>query len=110
MDGSFLDLNGETMETEVDDFFREIYKMLKFFQQKYKKAEQEREKVVGGKKQTGEANESEQDQPITLLCSSVIEQIKEFKVHLKYISVLLSLWDMYNNCINISSMRFFNTS
>uniref|UniRef100_A0A8C7ME80 Dynein axonemal heavy chain 12 n=1 Tax=Oncorhynchus kisutch TaxID=8019 RepID=A0A8C7ME80_ONCKI len=40
MDGSFLDLNGESMEVEVDEFFREIYKMLKFFQQKQKKAEQ----------------------------------------------------------------------
>ncbi|XP_048874195.1 dynein axonemal heavy chain 12 isoform X2 [Brienomyrus brachyistius] len=88
MDGSFLDLNGETMETEVDDFFREIYKMFKFFQQKYKKAEQEREKVTGGKKQTGEANESERDQPITLLCSSVIEQIKEFKENIPTVAIL----------------------
>uniref|UniRef100_H3B7G7 Dynein axonemal heavy chain 12 n=1 Tax=Latimeria chalumnae TaxID=7897 RepID=H3B7G7_LATCH len=37
MDGAFLELNGESMETEVDEFFREVYKMLKFFQQKQKK-------------------------------------------------------------------------
>uniref|UniRef100_G1KED4 Dynein axonemal heavy chain 12 n=1 Tax=Anolis carolinensis TaxID=28377 RepID=G1KED4_ANOCA len=37
MDGAFSDLNGEKMETEVDEFFREIYKTLRFFQQKLKK-------------------------------------------------------------------------
>uniref|UniRef100_A0A8C8DLQ1 Dynein axonemal heavy chain 12 n=1 Tax=Oryzias sinensis TaxID=183150 RepID=A0A8C8DLQ1_9TELE len=47
MDGSFLDLNGETMETQVDEFYREIYKMLKFFQQKQSKAAQELAKTYG---------------------------------------------------------------
>uniref|UniRef100_A0A8C4T2P1 Dynein axonemal heavy chain 12 n=1 Tax=Erpetoichthys calabaricus TaxID=27687 RepID=A0A8C4T2P1_ERPCA len=45
MDGAFLDLNGETMEGEVDEFFREVFKMLKFFEQKQKKAEQEMQKA-----------------------------------------------------------------
>uniref|UniRef100_A0A8C3D352 Dynein axonemal heavy chain 12 n=1 Tax=Cairina moschata TaxID=8855 RepID=A0A8C3D352_CAIMO len=45
MDGAFLELNGELMEAEVDDFSREIYKMSKFFQQKQKKIQQELKKT-----------------------------------------------------------------
>uniref|UniRef100_A0A4W6DYT1 Dynein axonemal heavy chain 12 n=1 Tax=Lates calcarifer TaxID=8187 RepID=A0A4W6DYT1_LATCA len=47
MDGSFQDLDGESMEVKVDEFFREIFKTLKFFQQKQNKAEQEMEKIAG---------------------------------------------------------------
>uniref|UniRef100_A0A8C7GUY5 Dynein axonemal heavy chain 12 n=1 Tax=Oncorhynchus kisutch TaxID=8019 RepID=A0A8C7GUY5_ONCKI len=71
MDGSFLDLNGESMEVEVDEFFREIYKMLKFFQQKQKKAEQ----MVGGgvKRRPGEEDPGKQERPTALICSTVME-------------------------------------
>lgn len=81
MDGSFLDLNGESLEVEVDEFFREIYKMLKFFQQKQKKAEQEREKLAKApRRKPGEEDPSKQESPSRLMCSMVMEQIKEFKV------------------------------
>lgn len=77
MDGSFLDLNGESMEVEVDEFFREVFKMLKFFQQKQNKAEQDMKKTAGGPpRQT----ERKQENPTITLCSTVMEQIKEFKV------------------------------
>uniref|UniRef100_A0A674AX37 Dynein axonemal heavy chain 12 n=1 Tax=Salmo trutta TaxID=8032 RepID=A0A674AX37_SALTR len=71
MDGSFLDLNGESMEVEVDEFFREIYKMLKFFQQKQKKAEQ----MAGGgvKRRPGEEDPGKQERPTALICSTVME-------------------------------------
>uniref|UniRef100_G1PAG5 Dynein axonemal heavy chain 12 n=1 Tax=Myotis lucifugus TaxID=59463 RepID=G1PAG5_MYOLU len=42
MDGGFLDLNGESMEADVDEFSREIFKTLKFFQMKLKKELQEK--------------------------------------------------------------------
>uniref|UniRef100_A0A8B9ZYI3 Dynein axonemal heavy chain 12 n=1 Tax=Anas zonorhyncha TaxID=75864 RepID=A0A8B9ZYI3_9AVES len=45
MDGAFLELNGEVMEAEIDDFSREIYKMSKLFQQKQKKIQQELKKT-----------------------------------------------------------------
>uniref|UniRef100_A0A672VCY4 Dynein axonemal heavy chain 12 n=1 Tax=Strigops habroptila TaxID=2489341 RepID=A0A672VCY4_STRHB len=45
MDGTFMELNGESMETEVDEFFREIHKMSRFFQQKQKKMQQEKDKT-----------------------------------------------------------------
>ena len=81
MDGSFLDLNGEGMETEVDELFRESYKMLKSFQQKQKKADQEQEKRPdGGKAKQRQEDQSKQENPIILMCSRVLDQIKEFKV------------------------------
>ena len=47
MDGGFLDLNGEAMETDVEEFSREIFKTLKFFQTKQKKELQEKRKHTG---------------------------------------------------------------
>nr|XP_046220993.1 dynein axonemal heavy chain 12 [Oncorhynchus gorbuscha] len=86
MDGSFLDLNGESMEVEVDEFFREIYKMLKFFQQKQKKAEQ----TAGGgvKRRPGEEDPGKQERPTALICSTVMEQVKDFKEHIPTVSIL----------------------
>ncbi|XP_045065490.1 dynein axonemal heavy chain 12 [Coregonus clupeaformis] len=86
MDGSFLDLNGESMEVEVDEFFREIYKMLKFFQQKQKKAEQ----MAGGgvKRRPGEEDPGKQERPTALICSTVMEQVKDFKEHIPMVSIL----------------------
>lgn len=81
MDGSFLDLNGESMEVEVDEFLREIYKCQKMFQQKWKKAEQESENVAAVKRQPGEEDRDKQESPTAAVCCRVIEQIKEFKVH-----------------------------
>ena len=37
MDGAFLDLDAEFVEAEVDEYWREIYKIQKFFNQKMKK-------------------------------------------------------------------------
>lgn len=81
MDGSFQDLDGESMEVKVDEFFREIFKMLKLFQQKQNKAEQEMEKIAGSTGQRpNEDDARKQESPTILLCSTVMEQIKEFKV------------------------------
>uniref|UniRef100_H2M1P1 Dynein axonemal heavy chain 12 n=1 Tax=Oryzias latipes TaxID=8090 RepID=H2M1P1_ORYLA len=89
MDGSFLDLNGETMETQVDEFYREIYKMLKFFQQKQSKAAQEVAKTYGkAEGQPDEKNSSKQECPTVNLCSIVIEQIQKFKDYIPVVSIL----------------------
>ena len=79
MDGAFLDLNGEGMETEVDELFRESFKMHKSLQQRQKKADQEQDKQAGG----GRAKQKDQgkpENPILHMCSRVLEQIQEFKV------------------------------
>lgn len=111
MDGSFLDLNGESMEVEVDEFFREIYKMLKFFQQKQKKAEQ----MAGGgvKRRPGEEDPGKQERPTALICSTVMEQVKDFKVTTwkqlqcgNFCLVLVGcLWG-YNGCLNYRPVVF----
>ncbi|XP_051515044.1 dynein axonemal heavy chain 12-like [Myxocyprinus asiaticus] len=88
MDGSFLDLNGESIELEVEEYLREIYKMLKFFQQKQKKAEQEREKIIGIKRKPKEEEEGKQENATILICSSVVEQVKEFKEYIPMVSTL----------------------
>lgn len=79
MDGCFQTLDGESMEVKVDEFFREIFKMLKFFQQKQMKAEQEKEKAAGRTEAKEEAPKK-QDSPTTQLCNIVMEQVKDFKV------------------------------
>uniref|UniRef100_A0A8C8BVI3 Dynein axonemal heavy chain 12 n=1 Tax=Otus sunia TaxID=257818 RepID=A0A8C8BVI3_9STRI len=45
MDGTFLELNGESMEAEVDEFYREIYKVSRIFQQKQKQIQQKLKKT-----------------------------------------------------------------
>ncbi|MGH0136030.1 UNVERIFIED_CONTAM: hypothetical protein FKN15_058794 [Acipenser sinensis] len=94
MDGAFQDLNGESMEVEVDEFFREIYKMLKFFQQKQKKAELELQKAAPKKrgaedKEREKEEEEEKKQSHTVeICAVVMEQVKEFKDYIPTVSIL----------------------
>lgn len=81
MDGSFQDLNGETMEVKVDEFYREIFKILKFFQQKKIKAAQEMERISEKRRQhPTEDDVTKEENPTISLCSAVMEQIKNFKV------------------------------
>ncbi|CAJ1084997.1 dynein heavy chain 12%2C axonemal [Xyrichtys novacula] len=89
MDGSFKDLDGESMEGKVDEFFREVFKTLKFFQQKQNKAEQEMEKMSGPtKRQAGVDSPRKRENPTILLCSTVLEQIKDFKNYIPLVSTL----------------------
>ncbi|XP_038668758.1 dynein heavy chain 12, axonemal [Scyliorhinus canicula] len=90
MDGSFLDLNGESMEAEVDEFFREIYKMLKFFRQKQKKAELERRKSAPRRRLVAEeeVEEEKKESASVTICSVVMAQIKDFKEIVPLVSIL----------------------
>nr|XP_008166211.1 dynein axonemal heavy chain 12 isoform X1 [Chrysemys picta bellii] len=88
MDGAFLDLNGESMETEVDEFFREIYKMLKVFQQKQKKAELEKKTLHRRAIVEEKLEEEKKDNPTITMCSSVMEQIKDFKENIPTVTIL----------------------
>uniref|UniRef100_A0A3B4A2Y1 Dynein axonemal heavy chain 12 n=1 Tax=Periophthalmus magnuspinnatus TaxID=409849 RepID=A0A3B4A2Y1_9GOBI len=86
MDGSFQGLNGESMEVEVDEFFRDIFKMLKFFQQRQSKVGQEGEKKP--KQKPGHEDSSKQESPTVTLCRTVLQEIKEFKEHVPLVSIL----------------------
>lgn len=80
MDGTFLELNGESMEAEVDEFFREIYKASRLFQQKQKKIQQELKKTSQHRTVEEKTEEETKANPTLTMCSSVLEQIKDFKV------------------------------
>lgn len=81
MDGSFLDLDGESMGVKVDEFLREIFNMFKFFQQRQKKAALEKDKAVKDEKQKPiEVDLKPQESPTIQLCLTVIDWVKEFKV------------------------------
>lgn len=79
MDGEFLELNGEIMEAELDEFSREIYKMSKLFQQKQKKIQQELKKTSHRTTEEKKVEEIKTNPTLTM-CSSVLEQMKDFKV------------------------------
>ncbi|XP_069795725.1 dynein axonemal heavy chain 12 isoform X2 [Narcine bancroftii] len=90
MDGSFLDLNGESLEVEVDEFFREVYKMLKFFRQKEKKAEVEKKKAAPRRRLVAEEEEAEEkkENATIAMCDVVMAQIKDFKEVVPIVSIL----------------------
>ncbi|KAG7228180.1 hypothetical protein INR49_013343 [Caranx melampygus] len=102
MDGSFQDLDGESMEVKVDEIYRESFKMLKFFQQKQNKAEQEMEKIAGKPRKD---DPRKQENPTILLCSTVMEHIKEFKDHIPVVSILCNAgirarhWDQMSKIV-----------
>jgi hypothetical protein len=81
MDGGFLDLNGESMEADIDDFSREVFRTLKFFHAKQKKELQERRKAARKRSLMEEKPEEEpKENPTITMCTTVMEQIKSFKV------------------------------
>uniref|UniRef100_A0A2K5C589 Dynein axonemal heavy chain 12 n=1 Tax=Aotus nancymaae TaxID=37293 RepID=A0A2K5C589_AOTNA len=69
MDGGFLDLNEESMKADVEEFSREIFKTLKFFQMKLKKELQEKRKVAGKRLLEEEKIEEEsKENPTITMC------------------------------------------
>ncbi|XP_070246928.1 dynein axonemal heavy chain 12 isoform X4 [Myotis yumanensis] len=89
MDGGFLDLNGESMEADVDEFSREIFKTLKFFQMKLKKELQEKRKLAKRRSLGEERVEEEpKENPTINMCSTVMENIKVFKENIPTVSIL----------------------
>ncbi|XP_029397555.1 dynein heavy chain 12, axonemal [Mus pahari] len=89
MDGGFLDLNGESMETDIDDFSREVFRTLKFFHAKQKKELQERRKAARKQSSMEEKPEEEpKENPTITMCTTVMEQIKAFKEYIPTVSIL----------------------
>ncbi|XP_072306337.1 dynein axonemal heavy chain 12 [Eucyclogobius newberryi] len=82
MDGTFQGLNGESMEVEVDEFYRSIFKTLKVFQQKQNKAEQETDKAKE------DEDSIKKNSPSVTLCSTVLGEVKEFKGTVPLVSIL----------------------
>ena len=80
MDGAFLDLNAEETQAEVDDFGRELYKLVKTFTAKSKTKKKERD--LGGGVRRADAGKAEQsaDPPPLRMATGTLEHIKDFKV------------------------------
>ena len=80
MDGAFLDLNAEETQAEVDDFGRELYKLVKTFTAKSKTKKKERD--LGGGVRRADAGKVEQsaDPPPLRMATGTLEHIKDFKV------------------------------
>ncbi|XP_061837093.1 dynein axonemal heavy chain 12-like [Nerophis lumbriciformis] len=88
MDGSFQELDGEGMEVKLDEFFREIFKMLKYFQQQKSKGKQEIRKPTGTRGRRAEDDTNKDSNSTIVLCSTVLEQIKDFREYIPLVSVL----------------------
>ncbi|XP_077977539.1 dynein axonemal heavy chain 12-like [Glandiceps talaboti] len=92
MDGAFLELNSEAIEGEVDEFWREIYKITKVFVNQRKKDEAEKSKNAPTKRRRpGEAEEKKEDEPgmaALNVCNTIQEQVKEFKDYIPVVSTL----------------------
>ncbi|XP_053705138.1 dynein axonemal heavy chain 12-like isoform X1 [Synchiropus splendidus] len=86
MDGSFDDLDGEKMAGKVDECFREMFKMMKFFQQKPFKPDEETEKKMARRRP--DEDPSKQLSPTMQLCTNVMNQIKEFREYIPIVCVL----------------------
>ena len=92
MDGAFLDLDAEAIEGEVDEYWRELYKIQKLFNNKLKKLQAEREErerdrkkrkrhTDDGSEAAKEEPEPEVTPPASLgVCNSVQDHMKDFKV------------------------------
>ena len=92
MDGAFLDLEAEAIEGEVDEYWREIYKIQKVFNQKVKKMQMEIDEINRERKkkrrlaeEDGGAGEVEPDEVLHLpaavqVCTTVQDSMTDFKV------------------------------
>ncbi|KAM9785999.1 dynein axonemal heavy chain 12-like [Neosynchiropus ocellatus] len=86
MDGSFDELDGESMSGKVDEFFREMFKMMKFFQ--LKPWPPEGEKNPKTPKPKSDEVKSKKLSPTMELCTTVMEQIKAFKEYIPVVCIL----------------------
>ena len=93
MDGSFEDLDAESIEGEVEEYWREIYKIQKLFNVKLKKLQAEREERERERKKrkrhtddSEENKEEDKEEPevtppsALTICNTVQDQMKDFKV------------------------------
>lgn len=99
MDGNFAALDAEQIEGELDDYWRELYKVQKIFNQKLKKLqaekeERDRERKKKRRQQSEEEEEEVQEEaeiqpPAALLaCNKVQDKMREFKEHIPVISIM----------------------
>ncbi|XP_021341821.1 dynein heavy chain 12, axonemal-like isoform X1 [Mizuhopecten yessoensis] len=101
MDGSFLDLDAEIVDAEVDDYNRELYKIQKVFSNRLKKLQievddrnRDRKKRRRGAEESGEEIKPE-DQDEVLhppqavgVCTNVMDSMRDFKDVIPVIGIM----------------------
>ncbi|XP_071083415.1 dynein axonemal heavy chain 12-like isoform X1 [Haliotis cracherodii] len=99
MDGAFLELNSEAVEGEVDEYWRETYKIQKVFNQKVKKMQMERDELErerkkkrrtvedGGDEAKDDGGEFHPPQSLAV-CNTVMDNMKDFKEFIPVISIM----------------------
>eukprot|EP00794_Sanderia_malayensis_P007414 gene7414-8234_t len=89
MDGAFLDLNAENIEAEVEDFGREVYKLVKQFTTMARKGEdKDKGDAVRRKKKKEEEVNLDEKFPTLKVAHSVQNQIRDFKENVPVLSTL----------------------
>ncbi|XP_075243127.1 dynein axonemal heavy chain 7-like isoform X3 [Convolutriloba macropyga] len=90
MDGSFFDLQPEIISTEVQEYYTELYKISKFFNQLQKRELIEKRSKEGlKKKKEGDDGGIQQEQmPAILVCQRILHDIKKFKEFIPLIGIL----------------------
>jgi len=99
MDGVFSDLNPDVLAVEVDDYTKEVYKLMKVFVTRYKKHQVQRDERERERKQNFKRRSTVHDarDPILLslqkteeeiappaaisVCERIIVQLNDFKVN-----------------------------
>lgn len=99
LDGSFTDVNPDLIASEVEDYSKELYKLLKVFTNRYKKQmaqrderERERKKSLRRRSTIADAKdptlialqkpEQQSAPPAAIsICERVIAQLSDFRVH-----------------------------
>ena len=107
MDGAFLDLNAESIEGEVDEYWRELYKIQKIFNNKLKKLVAERDERERDRKkrkrhvEETEGAEPEKPEPEVVppaslgVCNTVQDNMKEFKEFVPVISIMCNQGEFF---------------
>ncbi|XP_059163826.1 dynein axonemal heavy chain 12-like isoform X1 [Physella acuta] len=116
MDGAFLEQNAEAIESEVDEFYRDLFKTQKVFNQKVKKMQLEKEEMEREKKkkkrlqdEDGEAPSTEPEEEEALripeainIINTTMEAIRQFKEVIPVIAIMCNPgirkrhWDRMN--------------
>ncbi|XP_066919650.1 dynein axonemal heavy chain 12-like [Clytia hemisphaerica] len=91
MDGAFLDLDSEAIEAEVDEYGREVYKLVKQFTNMARKEKELKEKsskdAIRRKDKDSKEDENEAFAPLKV-ATNIQEAVKEFKTNVPIVGVL----------------------
>ncbi|XP_069101059.1 dynein axonemal heavy chain 12-like isoform X1 [Argopecten irradians] len=121
MDGSFLDLDSEAVDAEVDEYNRELYKIQKVFNTRMKKLQievddrnRDRKKRRRGAEESGEEIKPEdQDEVLhppqaVSVCTNVMDSMRDFKEVIPVIGIMCNRGMRARHWKNMSDIAGFD--